>query len=94
MEQGLKPKRETRWKTGPGTDSNMFRQTVLAAVRDEWPTHPMRIVKKLNMPGNKSDLLLVKYHIDQLAKEGHIVIKKIDRTAVCWPRNIEEVRYK
>lgn len=93
MSQGIKPSRETRWKTGPGKDSSTFRNTVLAAIMDGWPTHPSEIVKRLNLPGVKADLLLVKYHVDQLAKEGHIRIKKIDRASVCWPTHVDEKRY-
>jgi hypothetical protein len=93
MAQGIKPSRETRWKTGPGKDSDTFRKTVLAAILDSWPTYPSEIVKRLNLPGEKADLLLVKYHVDQLAKDGHIRIKKIDRATVCWPANVEETRF-
>jgi len=92
MTQGLKPKRKTRWKTGPGKDSTIFRNSVLAAICSEWPTYPTEIIKKLDMPGEKSDLLLVKYHVDQLAKDGHIKIKKVDRATVCWPAKIEKKR--
>ena len=93
MSQGLKPKRTTRWKTGPGKDSMTFRSNVLAAIKSEWPTYPTEIIRKLNLPGKKADLLLVRYHVDQLAKEGHIRVKKVDRATVCWPKRIEERRH-
>jgi len=93
MKQGFKPKRETRWKTGPNKVSLTFRKNVLEAIQDEWPTYPSEIIKKLKMPGEKADLLLVKYNVDQLAKDGHIRVKKIDRATVCWPSHIEKKRY-
>ena len=92
MKQGFKPRR-TRWKTGPNKISSAFRDSVLLAICSEWPTYPSEIIKKLKMPGEKSDLLLVKYHVDQLAKDGHISVKKIDRATVCWPIHVEKQRY-
>ena len=79
---GFKP----RYETGE------LRERILAIISAKWPTYTSEIVRELGLPNDKKNLLLVKYNVDQLARDGKVRIKKIDRAAVCWPADIEKIR--
>jgi predicted transcriptional regulator len=81
-------------KRGPGEHSKELRESIYDVIHAEWPTYPTEIAQKLELSPktNKKDLLLVKYHVDQLAKEGRIRVKKIDRAMVVWTADMERLR--
>jgi predicted transcriptional regulator len=83
----IKPRRR-----GPSEESRIFRNKVFEVIASDWPCYASEIVRKLGLPAKKKSLLLVKYHIDQLAREGKIKVKKIDRALVAWPSEIEKLR--
>ena len=85
---GIKPRQK-----GPNPDSEKIRENIYDVVHSEWPTYATEIVEKLGMDTTtKKDLLLIKYHLDQLAKEGRVRVKKIDRAQVAWPADMEKLR--
>lgn len=86
---GMKPKR----KRGPGPHSEEIRQQIFDIIHEHWPIHPSDIVEHLGRErDDKSALLLAKYHIDQLARQGKIKTKKIGQSVVTWPQEIEKLR--
>ena len=79
---GFKPRHETE----------ELRDRILKVISSKWPTYTSEIVRELGLSDDKKNLLLIKYNVDQLARDGKVRIKKIDRAAVCWPIDIEKLR--
>jgi len=76
----------------PRYETTELREKIMSIIALKWPTYMSEIVRELGLSTEKKNLLWVKYNVDQLAREGKIRIKKIDRAAVCWPADIEKIR--
>ncbi|MBR9678461.1 MAG: hypothetical protein GOU97_04195 [Nanoarchaeota archaeon] len=86
---GLKPKR----KRGPGPDSDLIREQILGIISENWPIHASGILEHLHLDKKeKHSLILAKYHLDQLAREDKIKLKKIGQSMVAWPHEVEKLR--
>lgn len=79
-------------KRGPNEEARKLRRKIFEIICLEWPCSLSEIVEKLGFENAKRNLLLVRYHVGELAKEGKIKVKKIDRALVAWPSEIERLR--
>ena len=75
------------------------REDVLAVIKRHWPVHvtevaeEMHLMAKHSSPKEKKQVLShLKYHFDQLAREGKIKVKKIGLALVAWPAEMERMR--
>jgi hypothetical protein len=74
-----------------------IRDRIFGIIVSEWPVHATEIADKLGFDVSdkeqqKRSVAKVKYHVDQLARNGDIRIKKIGQALVCWPKEIEKLR--
>ncbi len=70
-----------------------LREKIYEIISTKWPTYVRDVIKELGWDReNISNVTKVKYHFDQLAREGRIRVKKIDRALVAWPAEIERLR--
>jgi predicted transcriptional regulator len=74
-----------------------MRDKIFGIIVSEWPVHATEIAEKLGFnvsdkEEQKRSVAKVKYHIDQLARNGDVRIKKIGQALVCWPKEIEKLR--
>ena len=76
----------------PRPETGELREKIMKIIAAKWPTCTTEIVRELGLSDEKKNLLLVKYNVDQLARDGKVRVKKIDRAAVCWPADIEKIR--
>ncbi len=72
-----------------GKDLN---KEVYRLIKENWPTYPSDICRKLNLDANITNISKVKYHFDLLRKRNKIRTIKIDRALVGWPIEIEKLR--
>lgn len=84
-------------KSMPGR--RIKREEVLAAIKKRWPAHvteiamEMRLMAKHSSAKEKKQVLShLKYHFDQLARDGKIKVKKIGMALVAWPSEMERMR--
>ncbi len=75
------------------------RAEVYAVIKRKWPAHvtevavEMRLLAAHSSPVEKKRVLAhLKYHFDQLAREGKIKVKKIGMALVAWPTEMERMR--
>src|SRR3989338_10529041 len=75
------------------------REEVLAAIKRKWPAHVTEIAMEMHLIAvhssakeKKQVLAHLKYHFDQLAREGRIRVKKIGMALVAWPSEMERMR--
>ncbi len=78
-------------------NSHKLREEIYHTIQKKWPTHVSEVARNLELfpeddDGNKSVISKVKYHFDQLARDGKIHVKKIDRALVAWPQEVEKYR--
>ena len=70
-----------------------LREKIYEIISTKWPTYVRDVIEELGWDReNISNVTKVKYHFDQLAREGRIRVKKIDRALVAWPAEIERLR--
>ena len=70
-----------------------LREKIYEIISTKWPTYVRDVIEELGWDReNISNVTKVKYHFDQLAREGRIMVKKIDRALVAWPAEIERLR--
>lgn len=75
------------------------RTEVYSVIKRTWPVHvtevalEMHLLAKHSSPKEKKLVLAhLKYHFDQLAREGKIKVKKIGMALVAWPTEVERMR--
>jgi len=75
------------------------RNEVLATIKRRWPAHvtevaeEMRLMAKHSSPKERKQVIAhLKYHFDQLAREGKIKVKKIGMALVAWPAEMDRMR--
>jgi hypothetical protein len=73
------------------------RNKVFDLIVRDWPIHVTEVAQGLGLIigdpiEDKISINLVKYHFDQLAREGKIRVKKIGRCLVAWPTEVEKLR--
>jgi predicted transcriptional regulator len=73
------------------------RKEIYRVIEKYWPVHVSEVAEQLNIfpkdkKGQKKILSLLRYHFDQLQKQDKIRIKKIGRSVVAWPVEIEKLR--
>lgn len=75
------------------------RDDVLDTITKNWPVHVTEIAEKMGYLNNDMDeaerklaITHVKYHVDQLARNEKIRVKKIGKALVTWPIEIEKLR--
>ncbi|MBD3155270.1 MAG: hypothetical protein GF368_01280 [Candidatus Aenigmarchaeota archaeon] len=70
-----------------------LREKIFETIAAKWPTNVRAVIKEMGMDEmNISNVTKFKYHFDQLARNGRIRVKKIDRALVAWPKEIEKLR--
>jgi hypothetical protein len=70
-----------------------LREKIFEIISNKWPTYVRDVIEELGWDReNISNVTKVKYHFDQLAREGRIRVKRIDRALVAWPAEIERLR--
>ncbi|MDI6826233.1 MAG: hypothetical protein QMD36_03505 [Candidatus Aenigmarchaeota archaeon] len=70
-----------------------LREKIFEIISTKWPTYVRGVIEELGWDReNISNVTKVKYHFDQLAREGRIRVKRIDRALVAWPAEIERLR--
>ena len=67
-------------------------EKVYSTITENWPIHPSGVCRILKIPANVSNISKIKYHFNNLAKQGRIHVKKIDRALVAWPSEIDRIR--
>ncbi len=87
-------------KTGKGRPSRKIdRAEVYAIIKRKWPVHVTEVAEAMHLLAKQSSakerkqvLSHLKYHFDQLAREGKIKVKKIGMALVAWPSEMERMR--
>ena len=70
-----------------------LREKIFEIISNKWPTYVRGVIEELGWDReNISNVTKVKYHFDQLAREGRIRVKRIDRALVAWPADVERMR--
>jgi len=70
-----------------------LREKIFEIISNNWPTYVRGVIEELGWDReNISNVTKVKYHFDQLAREGRIRVKRIDRALVAWPADVERLR--
>ncbi len=74
-----------------------MRDEVYEAVVGNWPVHITEIAQKVGLNFNNFDeqkkvVARISYHVANLNKKGLINVKKIGRSMVAWPCEIERFR--
>ena len=70
-----------------------LREKIFEIISNKWPTYVRGVIEELGWDReNISNVTKVKYHFDQLAREGRIRVKRIDRALVAWPADVERLR--
>ncbi len=74
-----------------------LREEIYHVIKRKWPTYVSEVAREMNMfpednDGDKATISKIKYHFDQLARDGKINVKKIDRALVAWPKEVEKYR--
>ena len=69
-----------------------LREEVFRIIQKEWPIHVSLVCRKLQGKSHISNISKLRYHFNQLQKEGKIHTKKLDRALVAWPVEIEKLR--
>jgi hypothetical protein len=70
-----------------------LREKIYETITSHWPINVRSTIKRMGMDEmNISNVTKFKYHFDQLARDGRIRVKKIDRALVAWPAEIEKLR--
>ena len=70
-----------------------LREKIFDTIISQWPVNVRGVIKKMGMDEmNISNVTKFKYHFDQLARDGRIRVKRIDRALVAWPADIEKLR--
>mgnify|MGYP001593858205 CR=1 FL=1 len=71
----------------------------METIEKEWPTSVTHIAKhlglyigKLSEKERKSIVAKIVYHVRKLEKEEEIRLKKIGKTTIVWPNEIEKLR--
>ncbi len=75
------------------------REEVFAVIKRKWPAHVTEVAEAMHLLARESSakerkqvLAHLKYHFDQLAREGRIRVKKIGMALVAWPSEMERMR--
>lgn len=76
---------------------NGLSNKVFDIISNNWPTHATEIAESLGYDvstkeAQKKSVAKIKYHIDQLARDQKVRVKKIGQALVCWPSEIEKLR--
>lgn len=70
-----------------------LREKIFEIICTKWPTYVRGVIEELGWDReNISNVTKVKYHFDQLARDGRIRVKRIDRALVAWPADVERLR--
>ena len=70
-----------------------LREKIFEIISNKLPTYVRGVIEELGWDReNISNVTKVKYHFDQLAREGRIRVKRIDRALVAWPADVERLR--
>lgn len=70
-----------------------LREKIFEIISNKWPTYVRGVIEELGWDREDiSNVTKVKYHFDQLAREGRIRVKRIDRALVAWPADVERLR--
>jgi len=74
-----------------------FREQIFDMICSNWPTHVTEVAKKLDLfpedeKKQKVVIARIKYHFDQLARDGRVRVKRIDRALIAWPSEVEKYR--
>lgn len=74
-----------------------LREEIYHVINKKWPTYVSEVARELDLfpegaDGDKAVIAKIKYHFDQLARDGDIHVKKIDRALVAWPKEVEKYR--
>ncbi len=74
-----------------------LREEIFHVIQKKWPIHVSAVARELDLfpegeDGDKATIAKVKYHFDQLARDGEVKVKKIDRALVAWPHEVEKYR--
>jgi hypothetical protein len=70
-----------------------LREKIFEIICNKWPTYVRGVIEELGWDReNISNVTKVKYHFDQLARDGRIRVKRIDRALVAWPADVERLR--
>ena len=74
-----------------------IREKIFEIISSDWPIHATEIADKMGYDvstkeAQRVSVAKVKYHIDQLARNGDVKIKKVGLALVCWPKEIEKLR--
>ena len=75
------------------------REEVLSVIKRRWPAHVTEVAEEMHLLAKQSSpeerkrvLAHLKYHFDQLARDGKIKVKKIGMALVAWPSEMERMR--
>ena len=70
-----------------------LREKIFEIISNKGPTYVRGVIEELGWDReNISNVTKVKYHFDQLARDGRIKVKRIDRALVAWPADVERLR--
>ncbi len=77
--------------------SKNTRVQIYKIIEKDWPLHETEIAKKLGLKvtekSQKTVVAMIDYHIKALEKDELVRTKKIGRSRVVWPQEIEKIRF-
>lgn len=70
------------------------RAQIYKIIEEDWPLHETEIAKKLGLKGEQKKVVAaIDYHVKALEKDELIRTKKIGRSRVVWPQEVEKIRF-
>lgn len=77
--------------------SQKLESEIYEVVKEEWPVNLTQIARHMDYEfdskeEHKKVLAKLRYHFDKLVKEDKVNTKRIGRSLVVWPKEIEKLR--
>ena len=73
------------------------RVEIYRIIEKDWPLHETEIAKRMGLKvtdkSQKKVVAMINYHVKALEKDELVMTKKIGRSSVVWPREIEKIRF-
>lgn len=72
-------------------------QKIYKVIESEWPLNLTQVARVLGYDFNdkeeqKKILARVKYHLNKLIEDDRVMTKRVGRSLVVWPKEIEKLR--
>jgi predicted transcriptional regulator len=70
------------------------RVQIYKIIEKDWPLHETEIAKKLGLKGEQKKVVaMIDYHVKALERDELVMTKKIGRSRVVWPKEVEKIRF-